>query len=830
MSNNTNSTPSTNMYRVGDYVYFEINSSAPYQIRRIEELNKTPGGNVEAKVMCFYRRRDINAALIKIFEERPGNSSKPDGAVTADNEATKESEKSEPMDTEGEEDSIIGNKIVEETKRVENEDKCKMDVDETSTADVKEVAPAKTEEVEPTAENGAATAPSSTPPSSNGNSTVVSKTTVKMPGEESLSDGERHQLLHRELFLSRQIETLPATHIRGKCSVTLLNEIETPGSYMGHDDMFFYSLVYDPAQKTLIADKGEIRIGEKYQAQVPEMLEENEKLDYMKDIKLEIPIYLPYHSLTDRQIDQFTVVARAVGTFARALDMSSSAKQPNLHLTAAAASRDVTPFQALCLLHQADYDLSKAMCFLVPPAHKQSYPLDGDKATSLQTSTLGGPLMCRDQLEEWSAAEANLFDEALEKYGKDFNDIRQDFLPWKALRDIVEYYYMWKTTDRYVQQKRVKAGEAETRLKQVYIPAYNKPNPNALNASSAAILAQTCKACEGCSTEQSDQWYSWGTPGSFLRLCRECWTYWKKYGGLKHPHPLENFDKAAFQNVDHVTSTIPRASDRLESFDASIRRCTIGGCGRQFASIQLLNQHMRRDHFTNAAIGGGDSTSAANVIHHATPAGAYFQHAAGRPGAIGPRTRTSFYIRTTLMTKIARRLAPKSLLNVKRSARNPFDPINMMAIKQFCQGQPKMVVQRVMRRFFKNAMPQHTNAKQMRGGGAAVNPAAVVRNIHGQTGRAPPNITISNGGAPQKRTQNGQSWNNSTPTKKAKNSENERDSLYSKWIRTHDDCYFHATKQTKVLKRSVDNRSLKKAGRCPYKLAPFVQRITPRVM
>lgn len=35
---------------------------------------------------------------------------------------------------------------------------------------------------------------------------------------------------------------------------------------------------------------------------------------------------------------------------------------------------------------------------------------------------------------------------------------------------------MWKTTDRYVQQKRVKAVEAESKLKQVYIPNYAKPN------------------------------------------------------------------------------------------------------------------------------------------------------------------------------------------------------------------------------------------------------------------------------------------------------------------------------------------------------------------
>ena len=33
-----------------------------------------------------------------------------------------------------------------------------------------------------------------------------------------------------------------------------------------------------------------------------------------------------------------------------------------------------------------------------------------------------------DQMEEWSAAEANLFEEAIEKYHKDFNDIRNDYV------------------------------------------------------------------------------------------------------------------------------------------------------------------------------------------------------------------------------------------------------------------------------------------------------------------------------------------------------------------------------------------------------------------
>lgn len=162
-------------------------------------------------------------------------------------------------------------------------------------------------------------------------------------------------------------------------------------------------------------------------------------------------------------------------------------------------------------LQKNNYDLAKAMSTLVPQ---------------------GGPVLCRDEMEEWSASEAMLFEEALEKYGKDFNDIRQDFvssalmlhsetqksnmltnqffflglqLPWKSLASVVQFYYMWKTTDRYIQQvclqpitqqeehlkflnqawiqmfanhtcfcflsqKRLKAAEADSKLKQVYIP------------------------------------------------------------------------------------------------------------------------------------------------------------------------------------------------------------------------------------------------------------------------------------------------------------------------------------------------------------------------
>ena len=55
-----------------------------------------------------------------------------------------------------------------------------------------------------------------------------------------------------------------------------------------------------------------------------------------------------------------------------------------------------------------------------------------------------------------------------------FDEIWTDFLPWKTVKNLVGCYYMRKTTDRYVQQKRVKATKSEQKLKQVYIPDYSK--------------------------------------------------------------------------------------------------------------------------------------------------------------------------------------------------------------------------------------------------------------------------------------------------------------------------------------------------------------------
>nr|CAD7394047.1 unnamed protein product [Timema cristinae] len=563
-----------NMYRVGDYVYFEQSSTSPYQIRRIEELNKTPNGNVEAKVMCFFRRRDLPNPLIMLADKHQMASS---------------------------DESPVAMKLKKMWLKAPISEDCDTNLG------------ALEEELESQGQG--------------------------RDKDHHLNGKQRHQLKHRELFLSRQMETLPATHIRGKCSVTLLNETESLLSYLNKDDTFFYCLVFDPTHKTLLADKGEIRVGSRYQADATALLKEDES-DNRNLEELETLVWTPSHNLTDRQIDQFLVISRSVGTFARALDCSSSVKQPSLHMSAAAASRDITLFHAMDTLHKHDYNMAEAISSLVPST---------------------GPVLCRDEMEEWSASEANLFEEALDKYGKDFNDIRQDFLPWKTLKNIIEYYYMWKTTDRYVQQKRVKAVEAESKLKQVYIPNYNKANSSVINNNKGVVNGSSNgealiggKACESCNATVSSQWYAWGPTHMQCKLCHNCWLYWKKYGGLKVPSRIGENEIDLKKKSGSVSD-----EERVPSSMASHRphRCSLVNCGKEFK----LKAQLAR--------------------HYATAHGLAIRSGSPRPIM---KTRTAFYLCTTPLTRISRRLC-RHLIQPRHAARAPFWPINIPSVKQECQ-------------------------------------------------------------------------------------------------------------------------------------------------
>ncbi|UJR13377.1 hypothetical protein I4U23_000394 [Adineta vaga] len=530
------------MYRVGDYVYFEGNPTEPYLIRRIEELNKTPNGNVEARVACFYRRRDISSYLVNQVDRLK-------------------------IDAPWEDDDEITN-----------------DTSSSSTS-----------------------------------------------GQQNeLSDTHKHQLRHRELFLTRQNETLLATNIRGKCLVTLHNETETFVSYLNSEDLFFYQLVYDPNQKTLNADRGEIRVGGKYQGDVPAQPISNDGTEDNSPSREDL-IWDANGGLTEKQVEQYLIVARSIGTFARALDCPTALKHPSLHMSAASASRDATLFFAMDTLHKHHYDLAIATCSLVPNT---------------------GPILVKDQMEDWSAAEANSFEDAIEKCGKDFREIQKEYLPWKSLKGIIEYYYMWKTTDRYVVQRRLKLAEQENKLKQVFIPNYNKAHQ--------CLLPQRpqneSKPCESCGSTSSAQWYQWSTAQPHTRLCAECWTYYKKLGGLKYPKksgPDRRQERAA--NVNKLVSY----------------KCNINGCEKECKNKSALHRHYALTH------------------------GTAFRSGSPRPLS---KPRNTFSLYTTPLTRVVR-----PLCSLRHLARCPLSSINMSDTLQqwenYVKDKPCVDIRNIAARF-----------------------------------------------------------------------------------------------------------------------------------
>lgn len=138
----------------------------------------------------------------------------------------------------------------------------------------------------------------------------------------------------------------------------MLSEVETSDGYLNREDSFFYSLVFDATNQTLLADKGKIDVGEKHQAEIPDILSQsvidrerglngtsNEDVEHENgDLQIDEPdaedkpdeeekkqsrerhhsqtingvyetryesvVYHPHHSLTDRDIDQFLIIAR----------------------------------------------------------------------------------------------------------------------------------------------------------------------------------------------------------------------------------------------------------------------------------------------------------------------------------------------------------------------------------------------------------------------------------------------------------------------------------------------------------------------------------------
>lgn len=169
------------------------------------------------------------------------------------------------------------------------------------------------------------------------------------------------------------------------------------------------------------------------------------------------------------------------------------------------------------------------------------------------------------------------------------------------------------------------------------------------------------------------------------RLCQQCWAYWKKYGGLKIPTRFS--EGSEFESGGKKRSGSDIEDDK--GMGHRPHRCNMIGCGkgkevfgRKFMCINFscyCEWFLRRHYLCFAEFKLKTHLSR----HYATAHGIL-----GRPGSPRPvmKTRTAFYLLTTSMTRLSRRLC-RHIMRPRHAARAPSFAINIQAVKQECTAQ-----------------------------------------------------------------------------------------------------------------------------------------------
>lgn len=171
------------------------------------------------------------------------------------------------------------------------------------------------------------------------------------------------------------------------------------------------------------------------------------------------------------------------------------------------------------------------------------------------------------------------------------------------------------------------------------------------------------------------------------RLCQTCWNYWKKYGGLKTASRLTDNDVEAKKKAaaaaavaavaavavptiaannanndveftagaNAVASVVANAANDLSN--RSSHKCSIANCDKEFK----LKAHLAR--------------------HYAQAHGIAIRSGSPRPIM---KTRTAFYLQTTGVTKLSRRLC-RHIIRSKKAARQPSYSINLQAVRLECK-------------------------------------------------------------------------------------------------------------------------------------------------
>ena len=356
-----------------------------------------------------------------------------------------------------------------------------------------------------------------------------------------------YKLLQRNLFVSKENVIISPDMIRGKCYVFLLTVVDSPMDVLTNDNKFFFLLAYDVSNQEVHEDKGSIMIGDSYQTNLPvckdrSFTEEEERDELIWDPQ----------KCSDKSYSQLNSVVRSVQAYKHFARTNLKTRPLQVH-------RDVHMFGALEVMNRENYDLKSAGLAIVRE----------QKLTS-------------DVIDTWNRDEITIFERAMYKYGKQFQYIRQEFLPWKSWENMIQFYYHWKGTESYKlwkQQYYIDQGD----LKEITVELGDWKLPPLTGSETSTTK------CPGCGKVPKipDSWFSWGPLSESVRICKTCAVYWKRFAGFPDSPTLEN---KVWESSTPSLVYLPHSK---------LFKCDAEGCSKAFKCKGGLRRHQLLSHNPN---------------------------------------------------------------------------------------------------------------------------------------------------------------------------------------------------------------------------------------
>lgn len=353
-----------------------------------------------------------------------------------------------------------------------------------------------------------------------------------------------YKLLQRNLFVSKENVIISPDMIRGKCYVFLLTMVDSPMDVLTNENKFFFLLAYDVSNQEVHEDKGSIMIGSAYQAELPDCEGGGSSTDVEDDQLIWDP-----EKCSDKTYSQLSCAVRSVQAYKNLAKTNPKLRPMQVH-------RDVHLFGAMEILNRENYDMKTAGLSIVQ-----------DDSLTL------------DDIDSWTRDEVLIFERCLYKYGKQFNYIRQEFLPWKSWQSIISFYYQWKGTDGYKQWKNDYCSD-QGELKDIEVAVTEWLLP-ALTGSET-----TSSKCPGCGKVPKVRgcWFSWGPVTEPVRICKTCALHWKQFAGFPDSPTLES---KVWESSSPSIIGLPHSK---------LFKCETDGCNKAFRCKSGLRRHQVISH------------------------------------------------------------------------------------------------------------------------------------------------------------------------------------------------------------------------------------------